>query len=77
VHIFSFFVFKYYICPICCNFCVWCTAGIHNTVTSPSSYTGLGMCVLLLLLLLLYTAIMSLPEWKIKTYLVSSTTIYC
>jgi len=30
-----------------------CTAWFYNTVTSPSSYTGLGMCVLLLLLLLL------------------------
>jgi hypothetical protein len=23
-----------------------CTASFHNTVTSPFSYTGLGMCVL-------------------------------
>ena len=45
VHVFSFFVFNYYMWPICCNFsvCVYCL--FHNTVTSPSSYTGLGMCV--------------------------------
>ena len=30
-----------------------CTAWFHNTVTSPSSYTGFGMCVYHLLLLLL------------------------
>ena len=45
---FLFFVFNYYIWPICCNFsvCVYC-------LTSPSSYTGLGMCVYIPLLLLL------------------------
>jgi len=45
VHVFSFFVFNDYIWPICCNFSAVFTAWFHNTVTSPSSYNGLGLCV--------------------------------
>ena len=42
---FLFFVFNYYIWPICCNSLSVCTTWFHNTVTSPSSHTGFGMCV--------------------------------
>jgi len=41
-----FFVFNYYIWPICCNFsvCVYCLIPQHCDI-SLSSHTGLGMCV--------------------------------
>ena len=45
VCLFLFIVFNYYIWPICCNFLSVCTAWFHNTVTSPTSRSGLGMCV--------------------------------
>ena len=46
VHVFSFFVFDYYIRPICCNFsvCVYSLIPQHCDI-SLFIHTGLGMCV--------------------------------
>jgi len=34
MHVFSFFVFNYYICPICCNFsvCMYCLIPQHSYI---------------------------------------------
>jgi hypothetical protein len=41
---FLFFVFKYYIWPICCNISV-CTPWFYMTVTSSCSHSGLCVCM--------------------------------